>query len=223
MRSKVAQALDTATEVSIVETDNEGNQHFIEGVDISEFKLSTNQAKFVLEYINNGLNAMAAYSSSTNQKLNYNALRKKSQEYVTNEKIYGVLQKVLKNSINRQLTFSPSLLMTNIQMWLHFDIHNYYTSTGDAIPLDEIDQEARLLISGIEYTVNGRTGERYVLYKLPDKYKVLQELASIVKFLQSIQSSNKDEDVEAERKKKEIWEKFRKYTPPDDVYQVKDE
>lgn len=228
-RKKVAQPdttryardrLQVVEKLDILSEGANGEPVLIEGVDVSQFNLTYKELEYVLNYLNNGLNATVAYKKTFPEKAGNKQVSHAAHQYVNDSKIFSVLQHLLKYSINRQLQFSPSLLMSNIQMWLHYDISSFYTTDGSAIPLEEIDEDARQLISGIDYTVNGRTGDRYTIYRLPDKFKALQELSSIVKFLQSLQMANGNQDEEAETKKKEIWEKFKKYNPKDD--EIKD-
>jgi len=194
-----------------IEEELEDGQKVRHGIDISKFGLTQKELEFVLEYMDNGMNgpnaARKVYGST--QGASYG----KANTVINSGKVFPVIQLLIKHSINKQLQFSPALLMSNIQTWLQYDIRNYYTSDGSAIELDDISEDARQLISGVDYTVNNRTGERLVTYKLPDKYKALQELSSIVKFLQSIQSASPEDDSEAALKRDQIFKKVTNYRP----------
>ena len=202
-----------ATEMEIVEQMDEGDPFVICGIDISKYRLTKAETKFVIEYMDNGMNAVAAAEKVFGIKKS--AARGRASYLMNNGKVYPVLQMILKNSVSSSLSFSPALLMSNIQTWLQYDVRNYYDSNGTAIPLDDIDESARQLISGVDYTINGRTGLRYVTYRLPDKYKTLQELSSIVKFLQSISAGNTEDESEAKMKRDEIFGKVSNYKPAD--------
>jgi hypothetical protein len=200
-----------ATSVEIVDAMEDDENRVICGVDISKFKLSKAEVKFVIEYMNNGLNAQSAARVAFG--LNKNAANARAQYLLNNGRVFPVLQILLKNSVSTSLQFSPALLMSNIQTWLQYDIRNYYDDTQTAIPLDQIDESARQLISGVDYTINGRTGQRYVTYRLPDKYKALQELSSIVKFLQSINTMTSEDESEVSAKRDEIFGRVTNYKP----------
>lgn len=200
-----------ATSVEIVDAIDDDENRVICGVDISKYKLSKSEVKFVIEYMNNGLNAQGAARVAFG--LNKNAANSRAQYILNNGRVFPVLQILLKNSVSTSLQFSPALLMSNIQTWLQYDIRNYYDDTQTAIPLDQIDEQARQLISGVDYTINGRTGQRYVTYRLPDKYKALQELSSIVKFLQSINTMTSEDESETAAKRDEIFGKIANYKP----------
>jgi len=189
----------------------EDGETIIHGVDINKHGLTKAEMNFIIEYMNNNMNATLAAQKVYNLKPA--TARSRAQTLVNSGRIFPVIQLLIKHSINKQLQFSPALLMSNIQTWLQYDILSYYTSDGSAIPLDEIDEDARQLISGVDYRINGRSGARYVVYSLPDKYKALQELSSIVKFLQSLQNTTPEDDSEAARKRDEIFGKPTNYRP----------
>jgi len=189
------------------------DEQLVCGVDISKYKLSKTEVEFILEYMNNGLNAKAAAVKVFGLKPN--AAQARASYMMNNGRVFPVLQLLLKNSVSTSLQFSPALLMSNIQTWLQYDIRNYYDDTQTAIPLDQIDEDARQLISGVDYTINGRTGQRYVTYRLPDKYKALQELSSIVKFLQSINVMTAEDESETAQKRDEIFGRITNYKPVD--------
>jgi hypothetical protein len=189
------------------------DEQLVCGVDISKYKLSKTEVEFILEYMNNGLNARGAAVKVFGLKPN--AAQARASYMMNNGRVFPVLQLLLKNSVSTSLQFSPALLMSNIQTWLQYDIRNYYDDTQTAIPLDQIDEDARQLISGIDYTINGRTGQRYVTYRLPDKYKALQELSSIVKFLQSINVMTAEDESETAQKRDEIFGRITNYKPVD--------
>lgn len=201
-----------ANAVEIMGTDENGIPTTICGVDILRYKLTKFEVEFVIEYMNNGMNAVSAAMKIFGLK-RMAAAKAKAAYLMNNGRVFPLLQLLLKNSVSSSLQYSPALLMTNVQTWLQYDINKYYTSEGDAIPLEEIEEEARQLISGVDYTVNSKTGERYVTYKLPDKYKVLQELSSIVKFLQTLTTVNAEDESDAEQKRKEIFGKYTNHTP----------
>ena len=202
-----------ATTVEVVEADEDGSQFVIAGVDISKYNLTKFEMEFIMEYMNNNMNATAAAFKAYGCKSK--TMAKQKAAYVLNSgRVFPAIQEVIKHSVSKSLQFSPALLMSNIETWLQYDISNYYKSDGLAIPLDEIDEDARQLISGVDYTVNGRTGEKYVSYRLPDKYKALQELSSIVKFLQSIDAgAGAGDDKDARSKRDEIFGTVTNYEP----------
>lgn len=201
--------------IEIVDRNDNGELQVINGVDISEYKLTKKELEFVLEYMNNGMNGMLA--AKTVFSYRQERAKARAASLINSPKVFPVIQLLLKHSINKSLQFSPALLMDNIQTWLQYDVKNYYTNDGTAIPLDEIDENARQLISGIDYTINNRTGVRYISYKLPDKFKALQELSSIVKFVQSLGMNSPDTDTEAEAKRNEIFGKAVDYVPVEET------
>lgn len=207
---RIASEGGIATSVNVV--DDADNPNLICGIDITKYKLTQFEVQFVIEYMNNGLNAVSA-AMKIFGLTKQNAAKAKAAYLLNNGRVFPLLQLLLKNSVSSSLQYSPALLMTNIQTWLQYDIRNYYDDNGTAIPLDQIDEDARQLISGVDYTVNGRTGQRYVTYRLPDKYKALQELSSIVKFLQTLSSASPEDESEAERKRAEIFGKVTDYIP----------
>jgi hypothetical protein len=199
------------TKISILdEFDDEGNS-VVHGVDISKYKLTKLEVEFVIEYMNNGMNATAAVERVYG--LAKPAAKRKAMVLINSGRVFPALQIIIKNSVSSSLSFSPALLMNNIQTWLQFDVRNYYDSSGTAIPLDDISDDMRQLISGVDYTINGRTGLRYVTYRLPDKFKTLQELSSIVKFLQSISSVSQEDESEAKQKRDAIFGKVSNFVP----------
>lgn len=183
----------------------------IHGVDIRQFNLTNCEAQFIIEYMNNGMNGPVAAAKVYGYKDKGAAA--KATALINGGRVYPVLQTLIKHSVSKQLQFSPALLMTSIQTWLQYDIRQYYNNDGSAIPLDDIGEDFRQLISGVDYTINNRTGERLVSYKLPDKYKALQELSSIVKFLQSIQQGSPEDDSEAAVKRDQIFGTVSNYRP----------
>jgi hypothetical protein len=214
---KLEQEGGLATSIEVI--GDVGDSNIVCGVDISKFRMSKAEVQFVIEYMNNGLNAQAAAAKIFG--LAKTSVAKARASYLLNNgRVFPVLQLMLKNSVTTSLQFSPALLMTNIQTWLQYDIRNYYDDGGTAIPLDQIDEEARQLISGVDYTVNGRTGQRYVTYRLPDKYKALQELSSIVKFLQSINAITPEDESEIANKRDEIFGRVTNYKPAERMRDV---
>lgn len=209
---RIAEEGGLASAVEIINTDDPDNPTVVCGVDITRYKLSKAEVQFVIEYMNNGLNAPAA-AMKVFGLVKPSAAKARAAYLLNNGRVFPLLQLLLKNSVTTSLQFSPALLMTNIQTWLQYDINNYYTADGTAIPLDEIDEEARQLISGVDYTINARNGSRYVTYRLPDKYKALQELSSIVKFLQTLNSVSPEDESEAARKRDEIFGRITNYKP----------
>jgi hypothetical protein len=209
-KSRIEQQGGLVTAIEVI--GDVGNANLVCGIDITKYKLSKAEVQFVMEYMNNGLNAQAA-AMKVFGIAKASVAKARASYLLNNGRVFPVLQLVLKNSVSTSLQFSPALLMTNIQTWLQYDIDKYYDAHGDAIPLDQIDEDARQLISGIDYTVNGRTGERYVTYRLPDKYKALQELSSIVKFLQSINAIAPEDESETANKRDEIFGKVTNYKP----------
>jgi hypothetical protein len=209
-KSRIEQQGGLVTAIEVI--GDVGNANLVCGIDITKYKLSKAEVQFVMEYMNNGLNAQAA-AMKVFGIAKASVAKARASYLLNNGRVFPVLQLVLKNSVSTSLQFSPALLMTNIQTWLQYDIDKYYDAHGDAIPLDQIDEDARQLISGIDYTVNGRTGERYVTYRLPDKYKALQELSSIVKFLQSINAIAPEDESETANKRDEIFGKVANYKP----------
>jgi hypothetical protein len=207
----LAQEGGLVTSVEVLGDMSSENDSVVCGVDITKYKLSKLEVQFVIEYMNNGLNATGAVMTVFGLKRQ--AAKARAQYLLNNGRVFPVLQLLLKNSVSTSLQFSPALLMTNIQTWLQYDIRNYYDDTQTAIPLDDIDEEARQLISGVDYTINGRTGQRYVTYRLPDKYKALQELSSIVKFLQSINAVSAEDESEVASKRDEIFGRVANYRP----------
>lgn len=200
--------------VSSIEILGEGemNPNIICGIDITQYKLTKAEAEFIIEYMNNGMNAMQAAMKAFN--VTKPGTAKARAAFVLNSgRVFPVLQQLIKHSVSTSLQFSPGLLMENIKTWLQYDVRNYYNSSGTAIPLDEIDEDARQLISGVDYTVNSRTGERYVTYRLPDKYKALQELSSIVKFLQTMNGPVGEDEGEARAKRDAIFGKPTNFVP----------
>lgn len=210
---KIARDGGLADSIEIVDTTPDGEPFVICGLDISKFELTKLEMEFILEYMNNNMNAQAAAMKVYNCKTK-TAAKQRAAYTLNSGRVFPVLQELIKHSVSKSLQFSPALLMSNIETWLQYDINNYYNADGTAIPLDEIDEDARQLISGVDYTVNGRTGERYVSYRLPDKYKALQELSSIVKFLQSIDAgAGAGDDADAKQKRDEIFGKVTNYEP----------
>lgn len=212
-----------ASAIEVIEPGADGEQFVVCGIDITKYQLTKMEMEFIVEYMNNNMNAIDAalkvYGCKTRS-----AARQRAAYTLNSGRVYPVLRELIGHSVSKSLQFSPALLMSNIETWLQYDIRNYYDEGGTAIPLDEIPEDARQLISGVDYTVNGRTGERYVTYRLPDKYKALQELSSIVKFLQSIDAgSAANEDKDARSKRDEIFGKVSNYEPTEVEAEVVEE
>jgi hypothetical protein len=142
-------------------------------------EISPNEQIFVDQYVatlNKGASFRAAFPTITVDYGRINALLDKS---AIKEQISLRIQKNLDGEISR----SPAMLFKYVDKFLNMDISDFYRADGTAIPLDEIDEEKRLLVMNISRTVNNKTGQSYVEYTLPNKEKAIDRLLDVVKLL----------------------------------------
>ena len=175
-------------------------QQMIDNPEISEA-----EQKFVDHYTAH-LNKSAAWREAfPNYGLDYGRINTLLDKPSIKEQITTRIQKNLDGEIAR----SPAMLFKYVDRFLSLDISDFYTSDGVAIPLDEIDEEKRLLIMSIGRTVNNKTGETFIEYTLPNKEKAIDRLLDVVKLLvesrKVVGNEFADEATEAARMRDQIF------------------
>lgn len=115
----------------------------------------------------------------------------------------------IQKNLDGEIARSPAMLFKYVDKFLNMDISDFYTADGAAIPLDQIDEEKRLLIMGLSLTMNNKTGETFVNYTLPNKEKAIDRLLDVVKLLvesrKVVGNEFADEATEAARMRDSIF------------------
>jgi len=142
-------------------------------------EISPPEQIFLDSYVST-LNKSGAWKTAfPNLLVDYGRINALLDKPVIKEQISLRLQKNLDGEIAR----SPAMLFKYVDAFMNLNVDNYYRPDGMAIPLDEIGEDARLLIMNIERTINNRTGESFVKYTLPNKEKAVDRLLDVVKLL----------------------------------------
>lgn len=105
----------------------------------------------------------------------------------------------------------PIKLLQNIEAIQNLDPLDFYDAFGDARPLDSIPAEKRKLINNVTIMVNSKTGERYMLYDLPNKASVTKVLLDLIKVRNETGGVTEDRNTmaEAQAKVNEIFGNLR--------------
>lgn len=115
----------------------------------------------------------------------------------------------IQKNLDGEIARSPAMLFKYVDRFLSLDVSDFYKPDGTAIPLDEIDEEKRLLVMNISRTVNNKTGASYVEYTLPNKEKAIDRLLDVVKLLvesrKVVGNEFADETTEAARMRDQIF------------------
>ena len=92
----------------------------------------------------------------------------------------------------------PIKLLQNIEAVQNLDPLDFYTADGEARLLDSIPAEKRRLINNITIMCNSKTGERYMLYDLPNKASVTKTLMDLIKVRSETGGITEDKNTMAE-------------------------
>ena len=99
---------------------------------------------------------------------------------------------------NRAQQILPIKLLQNIEAIQNLDPLDFYTADGEARLLDSIPAEKRKLINNITIMCNSKTGERYMLYDLPNKASVTKTLMDLIKVRAETGGITEDKNTMAE-------------------------
>lgn len=96
----------------------------------------------------------------------------------------------------------PIKLLQNIEAIQNLDPLDFYTADGEARLLDSIPADKRRLINNITIMCNSKTGERYMLYDLPNKASVTKTLMDLIKVRMETGGITEDKNTMAEAQAK---------------------
>ena len=101
----------------------------------------------------------------------------------------------------------PITLLQDLEAIRNIDPLDYYEADGQAKMLDAIPVEKRKLINNINIMVNSKTGERYILFDLPNKASVTKTLLDLIKVRAETGGNREDTNTmgEAQAKINEIF------------------
>jgi hypothetical protein len=91
--------------------------------------------------------------------------------------------RLIEQVMNSDVARAPALLLRQCEFILSLDPLDFYYPDWTAKDLDQIDPDKRCLISDINITVNNKTGESRITYKLMQKEKANDRLGDIVALL----------------------------------------
>lgn len=115
----------------------------------------------------------------------------------------------IQRNLDGEISRSPAMLFRYVDKFLNMDISDYYDSNGNAIPLDQIDDEKRLLVLNVSRVINNKLGTTYIEYVLPNKEKAIDRLLDVVKLLvesrKVVGNEFADEATEAARMRDSIF------------------
>jgi hypothetical protein len=105
----------------------------------------------------------------------------------------------------------PITLLKNLEAIQNIDPLDYYEADGTAKLLDAIPIEKRRLINNITIMCNSKTGERYMLYDLPNKASVTKVLLDLIKVRAETDGPREDKNTmaEAQAKVNEIFDSLK--------------
>ena len=115
---------------------------------------------------------------------------------------------ILQRRTMSDVSESPALLLHKIKQFLEIDPATYYKDDGTIIPMSELTEEQRVLISNIDKQINNRSGGVVLSYQLPSKSKLLDQLTTLVAMLAKEIAKNAGDsgnDEEAKKKRDKIF------------------
>jgi hypothetical protein len=175
-------------------------QQMIENPEISEA-----EQRFIDSYTEH-LNKSAAWKEAfPNYGLDYGRINALLEKPVVKEQISTRLQKNLDGEISR----SPAMLLKLVERVTNIKISEFYDANGTAKSLDQISPELQSMITGINLSMNNKTGDKYITYSLLSKEKAIDRLLDVVKLLvesrKVVGNEFADEATEAARMRDQIF------------------
>jgi hypothetical protein len=142
-------------------------------------EISPNEQVFIENYTEH-LNKSAAWRASfPDYALDYGRINALLDKPSVKEQISIRLQKNLDGEISR----SPAMLLKLVERVTNLQISEFYDEDGTAKSLNDISPDLQTLITGVNFSINNKNGERYVTYTLLSKEKAIDRLLDVVKLL----------------------------------------
>jgi len=107
----------------------------------------------------------------------------KANQLLTKPAIKQLVSESIQRNLDGDVSRTPAMLLKYIEGTLGLEMSDFYTSDGEAIPLDDIDPDKLSYIINVDAVVNNKSGLFRTKYVLPNKEKAVDRLIDIVKLL----------------------------------------
>lgn len=187
--------------------DTEQQQDSFELEAIDDNAPLTDKEKLFIMYYTESLNKTLAYRKAYPEELkNLNtvsSITNRAIRLLEKPKIKKIIHDKIQKSLDQEIAKSPNVLLKQIERYLELDPADFYRDDGTVIPLSELDEEKRLLISNINKQISAKTGGVVLTYELPSKIKLLDKLSDLVKFVAQVRAvAGETQDTSSDAAKK---------------------
>jgi hypothetical protein len=147
----------------------------------TEKPLTQRQIKFIVCYVENGLNGPAAYAEAgykpVTGKNRTKTIAKRVSQYLNKPGVQEALGGYIKARAARDQIINEKKLLDSLTRRAFYDTTIFYTSAGNFKPLNEIPREYHCVIDSISQKPGSKDDETTQLtYKLADKDKAMEKL-----------------------------------------------